>query len=307
VSQVSELGRTKLYTMRERRRRLGGIVVALVGAVLCAWLAAALVSFVSGDGFAFPRLGVRPITTGGGPGGGLLGLPTGSNPHPAPSHAQFPMTLHWPASVLGTAVVAVPLWVAWIRITVRPILAGLRREARHLGLASVGKIRAALGTRAVRKAGRFTLPRTPWWARLLLPASAFGFSLGRPLMPRDKNLRLWADWEQRVRVVARQGWGKTFRLLIPIIRDLPGPAMVSSIEPAIFEQTVTARQFRRPALRWRWLSLLLRRWLPLREYPIAVVDFSTPETRFAAGYPRIRWNPIPGCERYPLDPPTSFR
>ena len=33
----------------------------------------------------------------------------------------------------------------------------------------------------------------------------------------------------------------------------------------------------------------------MREYPVAVVDFSDPANRWAAGYPRVRWNPIPAC------------
>ena len=155
-----------------------------------------------------------------------------------------------------------------------------------------------LGARAVRRAGHFTLPDTPPWARWVLPTSAFGYFLGYPLQPHGKGPRLWADWEQRIRVVARTGWGKTSRLLVPIIRALPGPALVSSTEPSIFTQTVTARQFRRPALRWRWLSMPLRRWLPVLEYPIAVVDFSAPHQRYAAGYPQPRWSPIHGCEDF---------
>jgi hypothetical protein len=74
--------------------------------------------------------------------------------------------------------------------------------------------------------------------------------------------------------------------------------MISSTEPNIFEQTVTARRYRRRHLRWRWIDLVARRWLPAREYPVAVVDFSPPEARFAAGYPRVRWNPIVGCEDF---------
>ena len=52
---------------------------------------------------------------------------------------------------------------------------------------------------------------------------------------------VWADWEQRTRIIARTGWGKGARLLIPIIRALPGPALVASTEPSIFTQTVLAR------------------------------------------------------------------
>lgn len=292
MSQWAELGRTRLYTLRERRRRLGALLLALGGAVLSAWIAAGLVSWVSGNGMVFPSLGFRPITSGG---GGLLGLPHVGQPSPPPRRVQVPLTLSWPVSPIGTAVVAVPLWLVWLRFTIRPLIAGLRQDARHRGLAPRREIRRVLGARAVRRAGRFTLPDTPWWVRWGLPTSAFGYFLGYPLHPRGKGPRLWADWEQRIRVVARTGWGKTSRLLVPIIRALPGPALVSSTEPGIFTQTVTARRFRRVALRWPWLGMLLRCWLPLREYPLAVVDFSPPDQRYAAGYPRVRWSPIPGC------------
>ncbi|HET9139273.1 type IV secretory system conjugative DNA transfer family protein, partial [Actinophytocola sp.] len=88
--------------------------------------------------------------------------------------------------------------------------------------------------------------------------------------------------------------------LVPIIRALPGPALVSSIEPGIFDKTVLARRFRRPSVRWRWLSRLARRWLTVREFPVAVVDFSASDRRYAAGYPPVRWSPILGCADYPV-------
>jgi type IV secretion system protein VirD4 len=46
------------------------------------------------------------------------------------------------------------------------------------------------------------------------------------------------------------------------------------------------------------LTRLLRPWLPLTEYPLAVVDVSAPDRRFAAGYPQVRWSPILGCLDY---------
>src|SRR5581483_4393855 len=123
---------------------------ALLGAVLCAWIGAAVVSWVSGNGFTFPTLRFRSFVTGDGS-GGLLGLPHYGQPTPTERHAQFPMTLTWPASPVGTAVVAVPLWLVWLRFTFRPLIAGLRQEARHRGLAPLRKIRASLGAHAVRR------------------------------------------------------------------------------------------------------------------------------------------------------------
>jgi hypothetical protein len=194
---------------------------------------------------------------------------------------------------------AIPLWLLWLKAVVAPVIRPLRREVRHRGLASVHSIHAAMGAGAVRRAGRFTLPTMPWHRRLRLPTSAFGYQLGHQIHTTTTR-PLWADWEQRIRIVARTGWGKTDRLLVPIIRALPGATVVNSTEPGIFEKTVTARQFRRPALRWWWLNLALRRWLPVVEYPVAVVDFTAPDQRYAAGYPRVWWSPIPDCADFTI-------
>jgi hypothetical protein len=160
VSHVSELGRTRLLTRRERRRRLGAIAVAVAGAILSAWVSAALVSLVSGDGLTFPRLGSQSLMAGADTGTGLLSLPTGNDPDPQPRHVQFPVTLGWPGSPFWSAVVAVPMWLGWLRLIARPMVAGLRQEARHQGLASVRTIRRHLGRAQARKAGRVTWPTT---------------------------------------------------------------------------------------------------------------------------------------------------
>jgi TraM recognition site of TraD and TraG len=316
---ISELGRTRLFTRRERRRRLAAVLVALAGAVIAAWIGAAIVSWLASGDPSWPTLRLRsPLTRSGD--GGILGLPRGDqNPPPDPDSGgarrpRFPVTLTWPAPLGWTAVVALPLWLVWLRWAVAPVLAGLRYPARHDGLAHRRAIRRVLGVRAVRRAGRYTLPGSTRLRRWVLPTSAFGYHLGHPRhptqpipRPRSRVWRgmgrreaLWADWEQRVRIVARTGWGKTDRALVPIIRALPGPALVASIEPAIFNATVLARQYRRPALRWPWLSMLLGHWLPTREYPVAVVDVSAPDRRYAAGYPQVHWTPIIGCADYAI-------
>ncbi|MFV0535676.1 MAG: type IV secretory system conjugative DNA transfer family protein, partial [Cumulibacter sp.] len=82
-------------------------------------------------------------------------------------------------------------------------------------------------------------------------------------------------WEKRIRVIARPGWGKTSRLLVPWARQVPGAALIGSVKADLFEQTVTAREARGG---------------------VRVVDFSEPSARFAAGYTQVHWNPIPGCE-----------
>ena len=295
---TNEVGRTRLYTRRERRHRHIAAALAVLGALLAAWVGAAVAAWATGHGWAWPQLDLRPPVTQG-QGGGLLGLPT-TGEAAAPRRPQLPVTLSWPASPLATAMAALPIWALWLRVTVRPMLTALRQDTRHRGLAPLRAIRAALGARRVRRAGRFTLPGTPWYRWWLLPTTAFGYFLGHPLQPAGPRMALWADWEQRIRIIARPGWGKTTRLLVPLIRTLPGPVLVSSTEPAIFKQTVLARQHHQTQLRWTWLTRCLQPWLPTEHRPVAVVDFSHPDHRYAAGYPQVRWNPITGCEDFTI-------
>lgn len=293
-----ELGRTRLDTRRQRARRMSAAAALLAGGLAAIWLATGLASLLAGAGWHPPTLGLRPPVQAGP--GGLLGLPRPDGSTPPASRVQLPLAVSWPAvpgwSIAG---LAVPVWAGWIYLLVRPLLQGLGRETRRRGLASAAAIRRGLGAGPARRAGRFTLPDTPWWQRLLLDTARFGIRLGSPVQPRMRR-RLWATWEQRIRLIARTGWGKTSRVLVPAIRQLPGPAVISSTEPAIFEQTVRARQTRRVRLRWAWLDLLARRWLPVRDYPVAVVDFSAPEVRYAAGYEQVQWNLIDGCSDYAL-------
>ncbi|CRK59271.1 Putative traG-family protein [Alloactinosynnema sp. L-07] len=278
-----ELGRTRLYTIRELRRRAAAAAIALIGAVGALTCAIAAVSWMAGGGWRWPSFTSRPL------------LPQGS----AEIGTQAPFTVSVPPAPTGwVLVVAVCTWLVWLRVAVLPILGRRRGQDRHHALAQPAAIRAVLGDRRVRRAGRYTLPGLTWWQRFLAPTSQFGYPLGRSTHGDKRGPRLWADWEQRVRIIARTGWGKTYRLLIPIIRDLPGPALISSIEPDIFIHTVTARTRRRKHLRWRPLDRAARRWLPTHDHPVAVADFSAPEHRFAAGYPTVRWNPINGCEHF---------
>lgn len=297
---ILEHGRTRLDTQRDRARRQAAGLLAMLGLAASLWCAAAIAALLTGHGFTWPDLHLRPPVTGGS--GGLLGLPKAGQTHIEPTRPQFPITITWPAPGWLSALVAIPLWAGWLRIAVRPVLRGLATPVRHRGLAQLREIRAQLGARAARRAARFTRPDLPGWLRPLLHSGEVGFRLGQPTRPADRR-SLVADFEQRVRIVARTGWGKTSRLLVPIIRELPGPAVVSSTEPGIFQQTVRARHHRRLRLRWRLLDRIARRWLPLREYPIAVVDCSPPDSRFTSGWPQAHINPIPGSR----DWATAYR
>ena len=289
MTQISEAGRTRLYTRRQRRRIRFGLFVALVGAVGAGAVGAAAASWLTGDGWQWPALETRSFREGG----GLFSL--GTDGRETPGSWRFPITVDWPEmDPRVAAVIAAAVWAGWLFLFLYPVTRGLSRQTRHRGLARGRRIRSALGARAARRAGRFTRPRLSRWQRFLLPTNAFGYRLLRPTSPKSRRW-VWADWEQRIRIIARTGWGKGARLLIPMIRALPGPALISSTEPGIFTMTVQARTHRRDPVRWPWLRLLDGRFGRSREYPVAVVDFSDPAHRWAAGYPKVRWNPIPAC------------
>jgi|GEM_PF-1899986 len=289
MTQISEAGRTRLYTRRQRRRIRFALLLALLGGTAAVAVGAAAASWLRGAG-QWPTLETRSIRDGG---GGLLAL--GDHGGEPPGALRFPVTVHWPTmDARLVAVIAIVLWVGWLLLIVRPIARGLSRQIRHRGLARKRRIRSALGARTTRRAGRFTRPGLSRWQRFLLPTRAFGYRLLTPTTPRCRRV-VWADWEQRIRIIARTGWGKGARLLIPMIRALPGPALVSSTEPSIFTHTVQARTHRRDPLRWPWLRYVNRRLGRSRRYPVAVVDFSDPDARWAAGYPKVHWNPIPAC------------
>lgn len=312
VSEMADLGVTRLYTRRERRTRVfTGILVLLCAAGAFA-AGTAAVAIATGTSPAYPIVRLRPLLSGDGP---LLDLKgTGST-----RTFQLPATVTLPdVSYVAAALVAVPVFVLAFRLLVAPLFKSLDGNPRHRGLATARAVRRQYGRRAVRRSGRFTMPATTWLDRLLLPTSTFGFAIGRATTPRMKD-KLRVNLEQRVRVVARPGWGKTLRLLVPIIRELPGPAVVASVEPEIFMATVEARSRRYAPTRLTFLRYIPRphrrrylfpprlaiqqylpRWTKPQpvEHPIAVVDCSSPQTRFAAGYPGVRWNPILGCEDF---------
>lgn len=312
VSEIADLGVTKLYTRRERRTRVFAGVLTLLCAAGAFTAGTAAVAVATGTTPALPVVRFRPPLTGE---GALLDFKgTGGT-----RTFQFPVTVSLPdVSYIAAAVIAVPLFVLAFRLLVAPLFKSLDGNPRHRGLASARAVRRQYGRRAVRRSGRFTMPGTTWLERLLLPTSVFGFSIGHATTPRMKD-ELRVNLEQRVRIVARPGWGKTLRLLVPIIRELPGPAVIASVEPEIFMATVEARSRRYPATRLPLLRqiprphrrrylfpprLAIQKFLPRWErpqpveHPIAVVDCSSPHTRFAAGYPGVRWNPIVGCDDF---------
>lgn len=283
VNELGQLGVTKLYTSRERRLRLLALFLIALGAAGSFVAGMAVVSLLTGNGAQWPAVTFRPLMAGE----GALVDPTGQST----THFQFPVELTWPPVSIGWSIATglVP-FVVWVRYLVLPLLRRFEGNARHRGLATAQQVQKRYGPHAVRRAGRYTLPGSTFVRRLMMRTSGLGIHIGRAITPK-KGGPLWVNLEQRVRIIARPGWGKTLRLLVPIIRQLQGPALVSSTEPDIFRSTVKARQFRKPALRFPFRARV-------QEYPIGVVDCSSAGHRIAAGYPTIQWNPIPGCEDF---------
>lgn len=291
IRDAGEQGVSKLRTRRQRRIRLAAAALALVGLAVSVVVAATLVALLRDGHLTWPRLEFRPPRVKGA--GPLFDAKDASSSRKG---WQFPAVLTMPAPWVLSLPIGAALGIVWFRLLVAPLLGRTRRETRHqTGLANARKIRKQFGARVVHARGRFTLPDTGWLGRLLLPTTSFGYEIGRPHKPHAR-WALWCDWEQRVRIIARQGWGKTLRLLVPIIRRLPGPAVISSIEAEIFLSTASARQFRRRPTRFPILGVLVPSYRKVRQYPVFVVDHTSVETRIAAGYPQIRWNPIPGCQ-----------
>jgi hypothetical protein len=290
-----EIGRTTLLTRRQRLR-LGGIVVLIVAAALvCLWVGAALVAAISGHGWVWPHLGVRsPISgVGGKHSGGLLGVPQQGHTSSSSPGARWPVTFSVAGPLGWSIFVAGLLWAGVIMLIGRRFQLGTD-QTRKEGLASVRLVRRKFGAHAARANGAVTRPGMSRVLRWLAAPAEFGMCFGHPEQPKAR-FRLWARFERPLRVVAYQGWGKTFRLLVPIARALPGPALISSVEPEIYSHTMPARAQRRLHLRWSWLDVLARPLLRTKRYPVWVADFAPQGLDWAPGAARVRWSAIPDC------------
>jgi hypothetical protein len=291
IRDATAQGVSKLRTRRQRRIRTACAILAILGLAVGIAIAAVAVALVRDGHLTWPHMEFRPLREAGA--GKIIDV---KNSDASEQGWQFPVVLTMPAPWLWSIPIGVVLALLWCRLIVVPLYKRTLRETRHqTGLAQLSKIRKQFGAKVVRGRGKFTLPAAGWLHRMALPMTSFGYEIGRAIKP-GARWALWCDWEQRVRIIARQGWGKTLRLLVPIIRGLPGPALVSSIEAEIFLSTVTTRQYRRRPTRFRIVQLLLPAYRKVRRYPVFVVDHTSVETRIAAGYPQIRWNPIPGCQ-----------
>ena len=252
---MSTQDRTPTYrTRRQRAAAIGGAVLLLLGALLAWSLGGAIAALLDGQGFqpAYPRLHLDALgeTIRGEDGARLVSIAGGG-----------PRTT-WIIS-------SVAILLVWFALLVRPLVRRAQRDPRQKVLLEEKTARTELSLARVRKNGAYTRSDLP--ARRG-PGCDYGYYLGHLLGSKDD---VWVDFEKRVRIIARPGWGKTSRLLVPIARGVPGAALIGSVKADLFEQTVLARQARGT---------------------VRVVDFSAPRDRIAEGFAEVTWNPIAGCE-----------
>lgn len=75
----------------------------------------------------------------------------------------------------------------------------------------------------------------------------FGYALGRPVQPAV-DMPMYSPYDQTLRVVGPPGTGKTFRFLAPVLRRAPGPCLVTSSKPDVYELTAKKRMLRGPVV-----------------------------------------------------------
>ena len=121
---------------------------------------------------------------------------------------------------------------------------------------------------AARKRAAQTRPSLRPNKRRLRPEE-IGYPLGRA---HPGGMPLWPSWEASLRLVAPPGEGKTFRALVPVLRQHPGPAIATSTKADLYELSAVARK---------------------RQGPVFALD---PDLLAPAAEP-ARWSPISGCEQ----------
>jgi type IV secretion system protein VirD4 len=178
------------------------------------------------------------------------------------------------ASSRGSALAFWGLTTALLVPPAAVVLATFLRFVRHrqgaeTGFASQAELRQSASVGAARRAARVTRPSLD--ARHA-PASAVGYPLGRSTTTtRHRGVALVASWEHSLELVAPPGAGKTLRVLSPILRQHPGPALATSTKPDLYEISVGCRR---------------------RIGPVFAVD----PDRLCPAAPPLRWSPVAGCE-----------
>lgn len=156
-------------------------------------------------------------------------------------------------------------------IAVIAVHLGRRREPT--GFAPRALVAQTASLAAARRAAQVTRPSLD---AKRADASELGYPLGVSCAP--PGIALVASWELSLQVVAPPGAGKTTRVLAPILRQHPGPALATSTKSDLYELCVAERRARGP---------------------VVTLD---PERLCPAAEP-LRWSPVGGCR----DPQVAER
>ncbi len=170
----------------------GAVVIASVAAGLLVGGAAA--NWLAGEGWTAPHPRIR-----------LALFTAGAERPPLVTVIDGPAnTATW--TICAAIVVAVVALVA-----VRPLIKAVNLDERAAARGRLPEVRRHVSERSARRAGRFTRPDLAgrnrihsWWIRRRQPITAFGYVLGE----HTDGGQLVASFEQRVRVIARTGWGR---------------------------------------------------------------------------------------------------
>jgi type IV secretion system protein VirD4 len=266
-------------------RRQAGVLAVLVGGALCDDLveAGALSAEVFGKGWAWPSPSHFAAV--------LLS---------ALAHPAHPRQ-GWPAQLARRLPGAGPFWAVFavvagaqalavlgvVRRLVNPgprpapgphpaprswVATGRRRpltdQRSRFGFASAAQLRQEASITAARRRAPQTRPSLAGRGQRPAPNDV-GYPLGYAV---PGGMALWPSWEASLRLVAPPGEGKTFRALVPILRQHPGPALATSTKADLYELSAVARG---------------------RLGPVFALD---PDS-LVPGADRARWSPVAGCER----------
>ncbi len=154
----------------------------------------------------------------------------------------------------------------------RPRVATGRRrpvidQRSRFGFASATQLRQEASITAARRRAPQTRPSLAGGGQRPAPREV-GYPLGYAV---PGGMALWPSWEASLRLVAPPGEGKTFRALVPILRQHPGPALATSTKADLYELSAVARG---------------------RLGPVFALD---PDS-LVPGAKRACWSPVAGCE-----------
>jgi type IV secretion system protein VirD4 len=141
-------------------------------------------------------------------------------------------------------------------------------QRSRFGFASPAQLRLEASVSAARRRAAQTRPSLSGSGQHLAPSDV-GYPLGYAV---PGGMALWPSWEASLRLVAPPGEGKTFRALVPILRQHPGPVLATSTKADLYELSALAR---------------------MRRGPVFALD---PDSLVPAAA-KARWSPVTGCER----------